>query len=79
MNILSSLLQGPDAMVMTYQLFGRKQLTNALTGIFGSRVKIAAIQSKNKDDVQEAIDKRDLAISALVDYIEELANLDIND
>lgn len=76
MNILSSLLAGPDSMVMIYKLFGKGQLTNALVGVFGTRTKLAQIANKNKDDVQELIDKRDAAISALLEYIEEIANAD---
>jgi hypothetical protein len=73
---LSKLIGSPEGLAFAYRLFGRQQLTNALVGVFGSRNKLASIAAKNKDEVQEAIDKRDKAISALLDYAEELANLD---
>lgn len=72
----TQLFQGPDGLVSMYRLFGRQQMKNALTGVLGTRNKLAAIAARNKDEVQEAVDKRDKAIDALLDYAEELANLD---
>lgn len=61
---------------MAYRLFGRQQLKNALTGLLGSRQKLAFVASRNKDEVSELVQKRDKAIEAILDFAEELANLD---
>jgi mannose/fructose-specific phosphotransferase system component IIA len=73
---LRKLLGDPEGLAMAYRLFGRQQLKNALTGIYGNRNKLAVIAGRNKDDVKELIQKRDAAIDANLDYAEELANLD---
>jgi hypothetical protein len=70
------LLGNPEGLQTAYRLFGRQQLKNALTGVLGSRNKLAAIAAKNRDEVDEAVEKRDAAIEAILDYAEELANLD---
>jgi hypothetical protein len=75
MNLLQ-LLGNPEGLQTAYRLFGRGQMKNALVGVLGSRNKLASIAAKNRDEVQEAVDKRDAAVEAILDYAEELANLD---
>lgn len=78
MNILGNLLQSQESMATMYKLFGREPLTRALVGVFGNQAKLQSIANKNKDDVQELVAKRDLAISALLDFAEEVANCDFD-
>lgn len=74
--MFKNLLTNPEDLAFAYRMLGRQQLENGLKGLFGNRNKLAAIAGKNKDDVNEVVEKRDKAISALLDYAEELANLD---
>jgi len=65
-----------NTITMIYRLGGRTQVENLLKGVLLNQSQIRAIQKKNQDDPQEAIDKRDAAIDAICEYAEELANLD---
>lgn len=76
MNPLQTMLSDPQGIAIAYRLFGRQQLRNALVGVFGSRARLAPIAASNKDQLEELVAKRDAAIEALMDYAEELANLD---
>lgn len=66
----------PEQLKLTYRMFGRKQMENGLKGVLGSRNRLASIAQRNKDEVEEAVIKRDKAVDAILDFAEELANLD---
>lgn len=65
-----------NTITLAYKTVGRGQASNLLKGVLLNQSQIRAIQKKNNDEPQEAIDKRDKAIESLLDYAEELANLD---
>lgn len=73
---LEQILKNPEQLGFIYRTLGRGQLKNALVGVFGTRLTLAKIANKNRDEVGELISKRDAAIEALLNYGEELANLD---
>lgn len=73
---ISAILSDPAQLAMAYKLAGRQQLKNGLVGVLGDRNRLAAIAKKNNDQVSEAIAKRDHLVEAILDYGEELANLD---
>lgn len=65
-----------NTITLAYKAVGRNQAANLLKGVLLNQSQIRAIQKKNNDEPQEAIEKRDKAIEGILDYAEELANLD---
>lgn len=56
-----------------YRSGGREAARRAIT--IPER-ELAKIQARNKDQVSEAVEKRDAAVDGVLDLVEELANLD---
>ena len=70
---LNGLRIDAETLGLAYRLFGREPLKRVITVPTSTLTKIAA---RNKDEIGELIGKRDRAVEAVLDFAEEVANLD---
>ena len=60
-------------LITIYRTSGREGVRRAITIPEKELVKI---QKRNKDELSEAVEKRDAAVEGVLNLVEELANLD---
>lgn len=63
----------PETLAFGYKVFGRDAVRRAITP---PRGPLIARAKANNDDPGEILRKRDVAVEAILDFVEEYANLD---